>query len=505
MTNHVSRLALTPPATGRKDTRMAKKKKKHAVKKTKPRSVKRNKPKRHPKPKPRPKQKKKNIARKRKVSSLKKVYVPAVTSAQSAGPSEQSAKSLKHNPYEDVLRNFETAAKKINLNEETSLLIKTPDRELRVELPVLMDDGKLHSLIGYRIQHNNARGPYKGGIRYHQDVDVDEVRALASLMTWKTAVVDIPFGGAKGGITVDPTKHSAGELERMTRVFTSHIESIIGPLEDIPAPDMNTNAQTMSWMMDEYSKHHGYSPAVVTGKPVELGGSLGREEATGRGVCIILREAVKSHKLDLKKITVAVQGFGNVGSHTARILEQEMGVKVVAISDVKGGIYNPRGIRYADALAHLKNTGSIVGLKGCVKLTNEELLELKCDILIPAALGNQLRADNANNVKAKLIIEAANGPTTVEADEIFASRHIPVIPDILANAGGVTVSYFEWAQNMQQFKWEYPRVVNELEKIMTHSYQSVLHTTEKYKVPMRIGAFILAVERVAKAAKLRGI
>jgi glutamate dehydrogenase (NAD(P)+) len=484
---------------------MAKKKKNRAAKKIKPRSVKKNKPKRHPKPKPRPRQKKKKIVRKRKALSLTPAQGSAVPSVQVAKLSVHAEKSQQHNPYDDVLRNFDTAAKKINLSDEASLLIKTPDRELRVELPVLMDDGKLHSLIGYRIQHNNARGPYKGGIRYHQDVDVDEVRALASLMTWKTAVVDIPFGGAKGGITVDPTKHSASELERMTREFTSHIESIIGPLEDIPAPDMNTNAQTMSWMMDEYSKHHGYSPAVVTGKPVELGGSLGREEATGRGVCMILREAAKTYKLDLKKITVAVQGFGNVGSHTARILEQEMGVKVVAISDVKGGIYNPRGIRFTDALTHSKSTGSVMGLKGCVKLTNEELLELKCDVLIPAALGNQLRADNANNVKAKLIIEAANGPTSVEADEIFASRNIPVIPDILANAGGVTVSYFEWAQNMQQFKWEYPRVITELEKIMTHSYQSVLHTTEKYKVPMRIGAFILAVERVAKAAKLRGI
>lgn len=478
---------------------MAKKTKKHAAKKTTQRSVKRS------KPKLRPKQKHKNIARKRSVPTPKKRHAIATTSAPSAETSGQSLTPPKHNPYYDVLRNFEIAAKKINLSDELSLLIKTPDRELRVELPVLMDDGKLHSVIGYRVQHNNARGPYKGGIRYHQDVDLDEVRALASLMTWKTAVVDIPFGGAKGGITIDPTKHTAGEMERVTREFTARIDNIIGPLEDIPAPDVNTNAQTMSWMMDEYSKRHGYSPAVVTGKPVELGGSLGREEATGRGVCIALREAAKTYKFDLKKITVAIQGFGNVGSHTARILEQEMGVKVVALSDVKGGIYNPRGIKYADAVAQVKNTGSVVGLKGCVKLTNEELLELKCDVLIPAALGNQLRADNANNVKAKMIIEAANGPTTVEADEIFASKHIPVIPDIYANAGGVTVSYFEWAQNMQQFKWEYPRVVSELEKIMTHSYQAVLHTAEKYKVPMRIGAFILAVERVAKAAKLRGV
>jgi glutamate dehydrogenase (NAD(P)+) len=413
--------------------------------------------------------------------------------------------SVQHNPYDVVLHNFELAAKKLGLDRELTMLIRTPDRELKVELPVMMDDGKLHSVIGYRVQHNNARGPYKGGIRYHQKVDLDEVRALASLMTWKTAVVDIPFGGAKGGVTIDPSKLSAGELERLTRAFTSKIDVIIGPSEDIPAPDVNTNAQTMAWMMDEYSKAHGYSPAVVTGKPVELGGSFGREEATGRGVCIALREAAKANRMDLKKMTVAVQGFGNVGSHTARILEQEMGMKVVGVSDVKGGLYNPRGIRYADAAAQMKNTGSVTGLKGCVKLTNEELLELKCDVLIPAALGNQLRADNAARVQAKLIVEAANGPTTYDADEIFASRKIPVIPDIYANAGGVTVSYFEWVQNIQRFRWEYPRVIAELERTMTAAYNAVHHAAGIHAVPLRIAAFILAVERVAKAARLRGI
>ncbi|MCK9410085.1 MAG: glutamate dehydrogenase [Bacteroidetes bacterium] len=465
---------------------MAKKSKKSAVRKKKSRTAKQSK--RHSIPK------KKHPAKKKMLISV-----------QLTDPASNPAQSHHHNPYEVVLHNFELAAKKIGLNEELAMLIRTPDRELRVELPVMMDDGKLHSLIGYRVQHNNARGPYKGGIRYHQEVDLDEVRALASLMTWKTAVADIPFGGAKGGVTIDPTKLSQGELERLTRAFTSKIDLIIGPSEDIPAPDVNTNAQTMAWMMDEYSKSHGYSPAVVTGKPIELGGSLGREEATGRGVCIALREAARSYRFDLKKITVAIQGFGNVGSHTARILEQELGVKVVAISDVKGGIYNPRGIRYADAAAQLKNTGSIVGLKGGVKLTNEELLELKCDVLIPAALGNQLRADNAQRVQAKLIVEAANGPTTYEADEIFNSKKIPVIPDIYANAGGVTVSYFEWVQNVQRFRWEYQRVQNELEKIMTPAFLAVHRTSEFHKVPLRIGAFILAVERVATAAKLRGI
>ncbi len=486
---------------------MARKSKKHAAKKSKPRTVKRSKRRTSKKSKRRIIKRPGRKAVKR-IKRAKKTASPKFTNNSPAVPAlvtESTVARSVLNPYEVVLHNFELAAKKINLTDELAMLIRTPDRELRVELPVLMDDGKLHSVIGYRVQHNNARGPYKGGIRYHQEVDLDEVRALASLMTWKTAIVDIPFGGAKGGVTIDPSKLSSGELERLTRAFTSKIDLIIGPAEDIPAPDVNTNAQTMAWMMDEYSKSHGYSPGVVTGKPIELGGSLGREEATGRGISIALRESARTHHLDLKKITVAVQGFGNVGSHTARILEQEMGVKVVAVSDVKGGTYNPRGIRYADVVNHIKNSGSVLGLKGGVKLSNEELLELKCDVLIPAALGNQLRADNANKIKAKLIIEAANGPTTYDADEIFASKNITVVPDIYANAGGVTVSYFEWVQNVQRFRWDYERVMAELEKIMTASYGAVVHSSEKHKVPLRIGAFILAVERVAKAAKLRGI
>jgi glutamate dehydrogenase (NAD(P)+) len=407
--------------------------------------------------------------------------------------------------YDVVLHNFDSAAAKLELSDELKQLIKTPDRELRVELPIIMDDGRLNTLIGYRVQHNNARGPNKGGIRYHPDVDLDEIRALSSLMTWKTAVVDIPFGGAKGGIAVDPRQFSTGELERLTRVFTQKIDCIIGPSEDIPAPDVNTNAQVMSWMMDQYSRRHGHSPAVVTGKPVELGGSAGREEATGRGVCIALREASKVFKIDIRKTSIAVQGFGNVGSHTARILEEEFGSKVVAVSDVKGGVYNPRGIRFKDAMEHVAETGSVVGLKGAAKISNSELLELKCDVLIPASLGGQLHGRNADRVKAKLIVEAANGPTTYEADEIFAAKKIPVVPDIYANAGGVTVSYFEWAQNLQQFRWDYSRVVGELEKIMMKSFADVVKSVEKYNVTMRIGAYILALDRVAKATKLRGI
>lgn len=407
--------------------------------------------------------------------------------------------------YDVVLHNFDIAAAKLQLSDELKQLIKTPDRELRVELPIIMDDGKLNTLIGYRVQHNNARGPNKGGIRYHPDVNLDEVRALASLMTWKAAVVEVPFGGAKGGIAVDPRQLSIGELERLTRVFTQKIDCIIGPSEDIPAPDLNTNAQVMAWIMDQYSRRHGHTPAVVTGKPIELGGSAGRDEATGRGVCIALREAAKMLKYDLKRLAVAIQGFGNVGAHTARILEEELGAKVVAISDIKGGVYNPRGIRYKDAMQHVAETGSVVGLKGAAKISNNELLELKCDVLIPAALGGQLHGRNADRVKAKLIVEAANTPTTYDADEVFAAKKISVVPDILANAGGVTVSYFEWAQNLQQFRWDYPRVVTELEKTMTKSYGDVTKTAEKFNVSLRMGAYILALDRVAKATKLRGI
>ncbi len=453
-----------------------------------------------------PVRRKNRMPKKAKKKALKKKNILSTPKQPAAQPFRMISQPAKPiTTYDVVLHNFDIAAAKLQLSDELKQLIKTPDRELRVELPIIMDDGKLNTLIGYRVQHNNARGPNKGGIRYHPDVDLDEVRALSSLMTWKTAVVDVPFGGAKGGIAVDPRQFSTGELERLTRVFTQKIDCIIGPSEDIPAPDVNTNAQVMSWIMDQYSRRHGHSPAVVTGKPIELGGSAGREEATGRGVCIALREVSKSLKFDLRKTSVAVQGFGNVGSHTARILEEEFGAKVVAISDVKGGVYNPRGIRFNNAMEHVTETGSVVGLKGAAKISNSELLELKCDVLIPAALGGQLHGRNADRVKAKLIVEAANGPTTYEADEIFGAKKIPVVPDIYANAGGVTVSYFEWAQNLQQFRWDYSRVVAELEKVMTKSFSDVMKTTEKYNVPMRIGAYILALDRVAKATKLRGI
>ena len=405
--------------------------------------------------------------------------------------------------YETALHNFDIAAAKLELDPDLAYLIKSADRELRVELPLVRDTGRLEVFVGYRVQHNNARGPNKGGLRYHPEVDLDEVRALAALMTWKTAVADIPFGGAKGGITCDPAKLSMNELEKLTRIFTSKIDCVIGPNEDIPAPDVNTNAQVMSWLMDEYSRRHGFSPACVTGKPIDLLGSYGREEATGRGAVIVFREAAKTHNVDFKKSAVAVQGFGNVGSNTARILH-DMGVKVVAVSDAKSGIYNAKGMNIPEAIAYVKKNRVLSGFPKCEEITNAQLIELDCDVLIPAALDNQIHKGNAANVKAKMIVEGANSPTTYEADEILEKKGIPVIPDILANAGGVTVSYFEWAQNLQQFRWDVDRVNDELEKVMVRAYHSVEEMSRKHKVSMRIAAFILAVDRVARATRLRG-
>ena len=456
--------------------------------------------------------KRKKNPKKKKTAVVKRASMPVkIRQSMPAGKPEAVKSPAKvYNdsavtPYGVVLHHFDAAVAKLQLSNEIAQIIKTPDRELRVELPIVLDNGHLATYIGYRVQHNNARGPNKGGIRYHPSVDLDEIRALATLMTWKTAVVDVPFGGAKGGIAIDPHTLSEGELERLTRVFTSRIDCIIGPSEDIPAPDINTNAQIMSWMMDQYSRQHGYTPAVVTGKPIDLGGSEGRDEATGRGVSIALREAAKKYGIDLKKSTAAVQGFGNVGAHTVRILEKDLGVKLVGVSDVKGGVYNARGFHFDDLQKHFLENKTVGGFKGAVRISNEELLELKCDILIPAAIDKQLTGENAGRVKAKMIVEAANNPTTFSADEIFASHNIVVIPDIYANAGGVTVSYFEWAQNLQQFRWEYQRVVMELEKIMVGAFHAVMRTAEKYRVSPRLGAYILAIERVARATKLRGM
>ena len=399
---------------------------------------------------------------------------------------------------------FDRAAEAMALEPETRELLKMPFREIQVKIPVRMDDGHLEVFVGYRVQHNNARGPMKGGIRYHPEVDLGEVRSLAALMTWKTAVVNIPFGGAKGGIVCDPKRLSPAETERMTRTFISMLDTVIGPYQDIPAPDVNTNPQMMAWIMDEYSRRHGYSPGVVTGKPVEVGGSKGREAATGRGCVFVLQEAARDCNLDLGKARVVIQGIGNVGSYAARFVS-ELGGRVIAISDSHGGIHNPDGLPMDRVLAYKTEKRSLSGFPGSRPVTNEALLELDCDILIPSALGGVIHKYNADRIKARVIAEAANNPTTTTADEILEKKGAVVIPDILANAGGVTVSYFEWTQNLQQFSWEEERVNDELRKIMARSYQQVASTAQKKKISLRVAAYIVAIEKVARATRLRGI
>lgn len=398
---------------------------------------------------------------------------------------------------------FDRAAEQINLEDEMREVLRSSYRELSVQIPVRMDDGRLVVFQGYRIQHNGARGPYKGGIRYHPSAEQDEVRALAALMTWKTAVVDIPFGGAKGGVQCEPALMSTAELERMTRRYTGMISYIIGINRDIAAPDMGTDGQVMAWMMDAYGTRYGYTPGIVTGKPVELGGSPGRDAATGRGVVICAREAAKAMDLDWKGATVAVQGFGNVGSWAAKIAE-ERGARVVAVSDVGGGIYNPKGLPVTTLLKHALETLSITTYPDGDKVTNEEILEVPCDFLIPAAIGEVINAENASRIDCKVVVEGANHPVTPPADEILRERGILVVPDILCNAGGVTVSYFEWVQNIQHFKWEEDQVNFELKKIMTRSYGQVASRAQASKVTLREAAFQIALERVARAARLRG-
>lgn len=406
--------------------------------------------------------------------------------------------------FDIVMKTFDRAAAYVDIDEGYAELIKSIDREVRVEIPTRLDNGDLKVFIGYRVQHNNARGAYKGGIRYHQDVDLDEVRALAALMTLKTAVVGIPYGGGKGGVTVDPETLSQTELERMTRMFIDKIDPIIGPQEDIPAPDVNTNAQVMAWMMDEYSRRHGHSPGIVTGKPIELGGSQGREEATGRGAVIVLREAARTYGIDLHSSTVAIQGFGNVGSHAAEALH-DLDVKIIAISDVSGGLLNRDGINIPAAMKHLRNNRTLAGFDGGQRITNEELLELDCDILLPAALGRVITIDNADNIKARMIVEGANEPLTGRADAILSEKGVIILPDILANAGGVTVSYFEWVQNLQQFHWELEEVRQKLDTILVNSFKSVYEIAVKHQVTLRLAAYILAIERLERATRLRGV
>jgi glutamate dehydrogenase (NAD(P)+) len=408
------------------------------------------------------------------------------------------------NPYENAMTQLRTTAKIIHLEDDLLETLSQPKRILSVSLPVRLDNGKIKNFQGYRVQFNDARGPFKGGIRYHPNVTLDEVKALATWMTWKCAVVDIPYGGAKGGVICDPKNMSMGEKERLTRRYASAIADFIGPRKDIPAPDVYTDSQTMAWILDVYSYIHGSPvPEVITGKPISLGGSEGRNNSTARGVVICAREAAKAINLSLKGATAAVQGYGNAGSWSAVFL-QELGVKVVAATDSKGGIRSDQGLDPSKVQAHKDKTGSVVELAGTRAISNEELLELDVDILIPAALENAITAKNASKVKAKIISEAANGPTTPEADTILAKNKVFLVPDILANAGGVTVSYLEWVQNLSREHWTEDEVNQKLEQKMVIGFNGAHDASKKYGVPMREGALAVAVGRVAEAIKTLG-
>jgi glutamate dehydrogenase (NAD(P)+) len=406
-------------------------------------------------------------------------------------------------PHEAVNQYFSQAATILDLDAELHAVLTTPYRELTVQVPVRLDDGDLIVVRGYRVQHNGARGPYKGGVRYHPTADLDEVRALASLMTWKTALVDLPFGGAKGGVQVDPTGMSQDELQRLTRRFTNGIQHILGVYRDIPAPDVNTNAQTMAWMMDAFSASHGYSPAIVTGKPLGLGGAPGREAATGRGCVYVLEAYCAHHRLDLASQRVAIQGFGNVGSWMARELH-DRGVRVIAVGDVRGAIVDPAGLDVPGLVALVSTGASIVESQQGDHITNEALIELDCDVLVPAALGEVITESNAGLVRAPLIVEAANHPVTPGADKILRDKGTVVIPDILANAGGVTGSYFEWTQNIQQFTWKEDRFTIELRDKLQAAYKLTQAFATEREVSLREAAYAIGIQRVADAVKLRG-
>jgi glutamate dehydrogenase/leucine dehydrogenase len=410
------------------------------------------------------------------------------------------------NPFEVALKQLDEAANLVKLDKGLHQVLAHPKRVLTVSLPVKMDSGEVHVFTGFRSQHNDARGPYKGGIRYHPQVSIDEVKALSMWMTWKCAVADIPYGGGKGGIICNPKEMSNGELERMTRRYAYAIADIIGPHTDIPAPDVYTGGKEMAWIMDTYSALKGnfVQPEVITGKPLAIGGSLGRNEATGRGLAFTVREAAKKLEINMKAATVVVQGFGNAGQFSAQLVE-EQGATVIAASDSKGSIYNKSGIQVPALRKHKEKTGSVAGFPGAKSISNEELLETECTILIPAALENQITGKNASKIKAKLVAEAANGPTTPDADEVLFKNKIMVIPDILANGGGVTVSYFEWLQNLRREYWTEAEVNERLDKNITKSFLDTLATSEKYGVNMRKASTVLAVNRVVEAIQLRGL
>jgi len=407
------------------------------------------------------------------------------------------------NAFEVSLKQLENAAKHIDVDRDFLDVLKRPKRILTVNIPVRMDNGKIKVFQGFRSQYNDARGPTKGGIRFHPDVSLDEVKALSAWMTWKCAVVDIPFGGAKGGIICNPKEMSKGEVERLSRGFIQAISDFIGPEKDIPAPDVYTNPQIMAWMMDEFSKIKGYNvPGVITGKPVELFGSKGREKATGFGVYFVANEMIKYKRQKMRGMKIAIQGFGNLGHFAAEKFD-EAGAILIAVSDSGGGIYSDKGIDYKKVMEHKNKTGSVRGFPGSDEITNEKLLEIDCDILVPAALEGVINEKNADRIGAKIIVEGANGPTTPEADEILIKKGIDIVPDILANAGGVTVSYFEWVQNLQNYYWEEGEVVQKMEAILKKSFNNIIKEKEKHKTDMRTASYILAIERVLSSMKYR--
>jgi glutamate dehydrogenase (NAD(P)+) len=421
-------------------------------------------------------------------------------------PFVDDAKEIKEdNPFESMMQRFDEAANRLKLDPNIYKILRWPNREITLYIPVLMDDGNYQVFTGYRVQHNFARGPAKGGIRYSLDVTLDEVRALAAWMTWKCAVVNIPFGGGKGGIICDPREMSPSELERLTRRYTSDLMDFIGPERDVPAPDMNTNEQVMAWMMDTYSMHVRHTvTAVVTGKPIEIGGSRGRREATGRGLLFVCDEACKKFNLDIRDTRVIIQGAGNVGG-TAALLMHEQGYKVIGIADITGALYNPKGIDVPGVLSYLKENKTVEDYREAEHVPSSELLELECEILMPAATENQITTQNADRIKCRILAEGANGPTTADADEIVSAKNIFVIPDILANAGGVTVSYFEWVQDRMGFFWNEQTVNTRLHEIMVSSFNDVVRVADKYHVNTRLAAYMLAIDRVAYDTRLRGI
>ena len=414
-------------------------------------------------------------------------------------------KSPKHtaSAFETVSHYFNLAADQLELQDSARKMLLLPKREITVEIPVELDDGRLETFVGFRVQHNNARGPMKGGLRYHHEVNLDEVRALASLMTWKTAVVNIPYGGAKGGICITPRDFSQKELQRITRKFVDQIHEIIGPDKDIPAPDMGTNSQTMSWIRNQWEKYNGFNPACITGKPVEDYGAKGREEATGRGVGILSYKMLKRLGVEPRKASVVIQGFGNVGSHAAKYMsESEFCIK--GISDISGGYYNETGLDLKAAIKHVLANKSLEGFTGATRISNEELLTAECDLLVPAALGNVITLDNVDQIKAKYIVEGANGPIDSAADAKLFERGVTVLPDILANAGGVTVSYFEWVQNRQYYSWDLNRVRQELDAVLSNAFEGVWQLSQANNVSLRTAAFMLAIKRVWRSAELAG-